>query len=1012
MSKDSLLDLTFSAGIDQSQRPEVLDPRAGFVELENGRRPQQGGYEKRYGFSALTALGAGYKLIPDSKRIAASDGVSLQQYVGGTWVSAGRLPECGMTTITLPTVGTACTVEDTEICNGYLAVAWRVTAQLTGGVTNTYVVTAVANASTGAIVLPPTIAPSYDASTIPQLAKISDRYLVLLSSVSGSATVDLYSIDTNTVAGVQAGWVSLKQVATTFGDSFLTSMVALTDRVAVAFTNTNGSTARITLATVTVPGASLATQAVTTANAAINTLDVAGQQSDTLWVAWSTNAAATQVKVEGHNPTTISSVTATALTILTNGTGVTFTKMNIVESATAGKGVVMATSYAASLNPSLVHLAGWKTVAGAAAVDIATYSFGGVHFASKPLRIGSRYYCVFQGPEAAQKNAVLCDFTDTLTTSNQLRPVANFCDMGLAVKSLYAKGKVATAADGTTRYFGLGITSSAVADSTAVKVLDFADTQRWKPTNHYGTTYLTGALTTYLDGTRIVEAGFLSRPRKPTWSTGSTGITATTGWRYVAIYEELDARGRWCVSGISDPSDSTGAVANKTVTVVTDQLVMTMRGAAVGSTSLRLAIYRTLDGAEPPYYRVGVVDGAISSTGGVQYFDTTSDAVLATSSKLYAPDLPGAYGEAQDRRAPPGLRHLVSYNGMLVGADDKSIRWSGQDVSGEATWWSPLFQIPFDDCTGLAVQDGTLFAFKRTEIYAISGEAPNDAGTTGGLGTPRRLAVDVGCVDGRSLAVTAYGIVFQSERWIELLSRAQAVEPIGQNVQDTLASYPVCTGVTVDSQQSVVYCEMAATETANQVSGGGRTLVFDLVLRTWISTDRRKNQAGTADTAAQSGALVWSGSAWRYAWLGTDGRVYVEDRTTHLDPGSTWVTLKATSSWLHAAGMHGEQSIDRVLFLADSHTGHDLTLSVYRDYVDSSPETQTFSASGIASLAREWIDRGMSQTTTNAIKVSVVDVTPSSGSVGTGRGATWIGFAFPGIAHNSVKRSSAAQRGG
>ena len=110
--------------------------------------------------------------------------------------------------------------------------------------------------------------------------------------------------------------------------------------------------------------------------------------------------------------------------------------------------------------------------------------------------------------------------------------------------------------------------------------------------------------------------------------------------------------------------------------------------------------------------------------------------------------------------------------------------------------------------------------------------------------------------------------------------------------------------------------------------------------------------------------------------------------------------------------MHGEQSIDRVLLLGERHTGHDLAMSVYFDYVDSSPETTTFTSATIAALSREWLDLGLTQSTSNALRVTMSDATPSSGSVGTGKGATWIGLAFPGVAHGGVARTASGQRGG
>src|SRR5690606_19360093 len=116
--------------------------------------------------------------------------------------------------------------------------------------------------------------------------------------------------------------------------------------------------------------------------------------------------------------------------------------------------------------------------------------------------------------------------------------------------------------------------------------------------------------------------------------------------------------------------------SDEKVTVSVPPLTISSR-IAKGST--RVAFYRTTDGGEPPYHRLAAVTNNTSSAS-VSYEDSTSDATLATRGLLYAPNLPGTVGESLDRRPPPGLLHIVSYNGMLVGATGETLWYSGQEV--------------------------------------------------------------------------------------------------------------------------------------------------------------------------------------------------------------------------------------------------------------------------------------------------------------------------------------------
>ena len=72
---------------------------------------------------------------------------------------------------------------------------------------------------------------------------------------------------------------------------------------------------------------------------------------------------------------------------------------------------------------------------------------------------------------------------------------------------------------------------------------------------------------------------------------------------------------------------------------------------------------------------------------------------------------------------------------------------------------------------------------------------------------------------------------------------------------------------------------------------------------------------------------------------------------------------------------------------------------------------RVFTAAELAVLARQWLVTEITQTTSAAVKVRIEDATPSSGTVGTGKGSTWIAMTLAGRRQSGPKRSSAAQRG-
>jgi hypothetical protein len=350
---------------------------------------------------------------------------------------------------------------------------------------------------------------------------------------------------------------------------------------------------------------------------------------------------------------------------------------------------------------------------------------------------------------------------------------------------------------------------------------------------------------------------------------------------------------------------------------------------------------------------------------------------------------------------------------MLVGVSDNVLYFSSQPIDGEGQWFSPAFSLVLEDTvTALDVMDGSLVIFMARRIYVTSGDIPSDNGAVGGIGTPRRLAVDVGSSDGHTLA-TSEGIFFRSDRGISLLTRGLSVEYVGAGVQDELASYPYVTAMALDTRKNLVRISLASALDSNGLaSGTGHDVVFDMVLKKWIGIDKKHGTSN--EQPSQASSMVYIGGQWVYGWLAADGTVYVERLagagSDFLD-GSTWTTQGATTPWVHVAGMQGDQLIDRVLLLAKRATDHDVTISLAFDYVESFTESQTFTAAEISTLAREWLDRGLGQITSNAVKVRIEDATPSSGTVGTGEGAAWVALAFSGAPHRGPRRTSAAERG-
>lgn len=1026
---EPLLDITLGGALDESVRDELAEPSATLLSVKNCREPKRGAKCKRYGFVALTlnrlsgARSAGYAMFAFRDQVCVSDGHQVDAYSTALTsnITKGRLPEPLVRRFPAPYPGFTPTHLDIAYASGYYVVA---SVGLRNGSLSYDLHVSVIDATTYTVVRTDLLELSMNGPINARLGVVGTTVMVLHHR--GANEINAHTLSLASAASINTGWSAAATLASdwseTSSDSF--DLASLEDRFALVYTNTSGGASRLSVRTFNTSMTLLESATASTTSVSPDCVAVAGSNADTLWLAWSEASGVNAgVRVRGLTGNSLASVKATTATVLTN---VATNRIGLVVTGT-GTGIVVGTQDALTAPSDAMDLQvrPFQTLAGAVAATGTLETWYHALLTSRPWSVDGRQYCAIV-PTRAGANLQKCHFVVDLaresTGASPLRVVGNISARqsiltgGVAHYALVSATKIALV-NMTQRSYLSRDTGAAVE----VVELDYAASGRWQAVSIHESVALSGGVVSTFDGHRVDEVGFLVHPEAitPTLITGTASITATNV-KYTAVYEKTDNAGNvtWSAPGIVSAAVSPVA-QNVNLSVPTLHVTNHHEGYSgitQGINPVRIAVFRSSANGAAPWYRVTTVNndpGAASVT----FVDTVND--LSSSAQIYTP--PGGpsaqAGAEQVHQCPPAFITHCLYNDMLVGlADDGFTTWfSAYHIQGEGLWFNDVFQFPITDggnTTAYAAMDGTLFILKRRSIFAVVGTAPSGNGMQGGFGDPRKLSVDTGCIEPRSVATTSIGVFFQSDRGIELLTRNQSVEPVGEPVRDTLASFPVITSAVVDDGNALLIFTLAASETSGQVSATGTRLVFDLRQKKWLTKDLVTNQAGTANAAAQAAAMVYSGGAYRYAWLGTDGRVYVEDRTTHLDPGSAWVTQEIETGWFRVGSLHGEQQIEKVLLLAEQHTGHDLTISIAHDYASAYTESQTFTAAQIGALTRQWLDRVLTKSIGQAVRVKLSDATPSSGSVGTGKGATWVAITPVGEKRMGAKRTSGAQRGG
>jgi hypothetical protein len=1002
-SPTQLVQFTFAGGIDQSIRSEAVDPTAAFVNVENVRAPSRGEADKRDGFDAFTGVSrvdatvrtAGYRQFAHGKQTCTIDGALIDSYSPeeAILMNRGRVPECGLSFMKVPSPPgqSSIAVTDSIRVGAFYIITGASASQAT-------VYACVVEATTGQVILPYTAVVTGVAGEIFGLLGARGTTAMLFVAEGSNADIMYAELDCADASTVLSGWSSATAAV---GDSngLLAFNVASSGSYCwMAYVNDSAGASQVSVELY--DGGAGGSTTIDTNSATPGAIGLDGT-SGTLWVAWNET---TSVRVKGLSGTNLAVTNATTATVITTATAPDdIGSIHVVTSSPVTSGRLFVNDG----TDGALHARYFVTTLGAVATAGAQMTAYGVLMAGAPFRVSAsaRYYGPCRGYESTG-DVVLCDLTEE---DAWVRPVAN-----LPARLSYSLACARSGAHSATeRWFPFTIQTTGRAYSGSVAKFDFAADARWRAVPHNGATFLSGGLVSFFDGLRVAESGFVIQPPAVSLSTNGAGAFSSTGGgiNVVITYEHADAAGNVHMSGVSEPTNIAAFTNVVNLAIVVRNLGISGRIEAATDPNMRICIWVTADGGEPPYYLLTTLTNTLTSE--TQTYNMTGHVLGSEALLMGTGNLPNT-GAQLDRRAPQGLPHLCAYNGFLVGAGGEEVFWTGQDIDGEGAWWNDSFSAAVTgggDVTALETQDGVLYVFKRDRIFAMAGIPPLDNGADGGLGAPQRLAVNVGA-SSPFTCVTEMGIFFVSERGIELLNRSRGVEYIGEQVQTTFASYPYVSAMTYDPVSSCVLIEASSGRSAGLPTGGGRTFVYDIKARVWRSFDRRSVSAST-DVPAADGCMVWNGSAWRYGWLRSTGATYVETSEHHLDPGDVWVTKKAKTGYVKLSGIQGQQFMNRVLLLAKKSSTAGLSIAAGYDY-DASFETATdWTAAALdtlsTSLGRIQVGHDLHDDAEGqAVAVEITDSAPAS--VGTGQGATWIALTFEGQPRpNAVQLSSEAR---
>ena len=1008
-----LVDLSLN-GPDESMRPELLDWTKRLSTAKNVAYDFKGGFNKRPGIVSLataddtsTAFSNVYRLVPTEDGLAFI-GKNHQLYQvnesSGSPVAKNRTSEWGVTRLSggsAQRISYSLSFQEGNIIGVYLCSKYRILISgAAGGSNHIYTISFLDKYSSNIVRkyrIDPGTADSGLVATV-----VDDRYLHVAYTLTGGAKGKFFQIDTNSLTtasgtlsptlvtladptdGVAVGAVAISGASIVVQNKITTCYIEKFDTAGASVTSTTITTFKCTgvatdgtsfyLAGYDTSGPTDRFKVLNSSLSVTRTVTDAGPSATAgkaLRIAVDGSGNACLVSYDRVASTLYSGIYMPVATVYTCGSAATsFTLVGKMYAWTelcqpfynsiTGRFYVGLLKQLTGNSGSSVSR---DTIAGCAAlVDISEASGGISYTRFRPAAILDNYTAT-QEHNDQEYGVKLQPSTLGFGVLGYQAPIASVSSDGYTV----VVGVLEQAAS------GLYAQTIAELSLKAPEVLSSAGTA------------ISGGVTANYDNFACSELGFVDTPSIFVKEAGS-GVGATTGLHtFYAVYLYRNASGV-VYSRFSRPSAITSSAFNINLEIVCPWV--TSHGQVGDNSLVGIEVYGTTAGGQTLYLVQTLTPTTTVTSGSL----TITDAVLATRPEAFRqPEFDGA---ALDRYSALASSHILQHKDRLFYCNGSNVYYSSFFVDGESPWFNPSFFISVPGgqgpVTALGSLDGNLVVFKRNAIFLVDGDGPPENGGTGTeFSPPRRLQTEFGCVDPRTLVAIPDGLMFRSDRGIEILTRSLSVAWIGEDFQVTVDSYPYNGGAAFDRKSGRALFVVGSAIAADGRISAGSTLVFDTTVSQWSEWP-----LATAMQDVAYSRLAVSGTEDSRICYASSGTLWYESSSGSLD-GSTYAPYTLETGWIRMESLQDRLLVPSFKLMGEWQDNHDLTISVAYDYSDTYTDTITFKASDMVDMEVEQFEFQLPRTAVQAVRFKVQDSAPSdSGNfpVTTGKGLDIFGL--------------------
>ena len=441
------------------------------------------------------------------------------------------------------------------------------------------------------------------------------------------------------------------------------------------------------------------------------------------------------------------------------------------------------------------------------------------------------------------------------------------------------------------------------------------------------------------------EFAFNAQPVIVATTSNAAGGSMTAGtYKYVALYQFVDAQGRRHRSAPSPEVEVTITTDTRIVLTITAP-ICTVRGESLSHYRPTTLIYRTEDGQD--VFKFAGSDNCLAANENAIFTDDNPDSVIADEETVYTDGGVLAFDTAPSCRWITVSEERVWCGGLfqreIVQCSNKLIPTEGASFPDD----NAFRVILPDDNEGLASMDGRTILFTRTGVYLVTGGGPDRQGV-GSFGALQTLSTGIGCINGYSVLSTPVGVIYQARDGYYLLPRGfGTIVPIGDSVRDTVRSGDgqYCWGATLVTTSEGIEARWLVSSSASV--DPYTLLVLNIRTMQWSVDVIAPLVSPRVDTFGAIGS--WQkGCVLAHTDLNNAYpiRHQMYDDPQPTDNGGTattdYVQSELRTSWQHPFGVGMWGRVDKVLVNLD---GSDYTATVQVETTGYNLSKATYSAS-------------------------------------------------------------------